>query len=100
MRIVRYFMLLCTIVLLTAALDRAAATRSNAAMKQAATAFLAGLDATQRAAAQFTFADAERLNWHFIPRERRGLPFKQMMPAQRDLAKALLQAGLSQRGLL
>jgi hypothetical protein len=69
-------------------------------MKDSADAFLAGLEPVQRSKAQFTFADAERLDWHFIPRARHGLPFKEMTPAQRDLARGLLQAGLSQRGVL
>jgi hypothetical protein len=40
------------------------------------------------------------LNWHFVPRERRGLPLKDMTGAQRALAKALLEAGLGARGYL
>jgi hypothetical protein len=40
------------------------------------------------------------LNWHFIPRERRGLPLKEMTEAQRARARGLLEAGLSQRGIL
>jgi hypothetical protein len=76
-----------------------AALRANAAMARAATAFLAELTGDQRGRARFEFADAERLNWHFIPRERRGLPLKDMTQAQRDLARALLRAGVSQRGL-
>jgi hypothetical protein len=48
----------------------------------------------------FEFADAERLNWHFVPRERRGLPLKEMNETQRAAARRLLQAGLSQRGYL
>jgi Protein of unknown function (DUF3500) len=100
MRVVRYTVLLCVLVLLTAAVDGIVARRGGAAMKQAADAFLAGLEPAQRSRAQFAFTDAERLNWHFVPRERRGLPLKEMTSAQRDLARALLQAGLSQRGLL
>lgn len=100
MRVVHYTVLLSVAVLLTAAVDRVLARRGALAMKHAADAFLAGLEPAQRTKAQFEFADAERLNWHFIPRERRGLPLKEMTPAQRDLARALLQAGLSQRGLL
>ena len=43
-------------------------------------------------------AGAERTNWHFIPRERAGLPIKEMTQQQRLLAHALLATGLSQRG--
>jgi hypothetical protein len=100
MRVAQYTVLLSVVVLLTAAVDRVLTGRGAVAMKHAAEAFLAGLQPEQRTKAQFDFAAAERLNWHFIPRERRGLPLKQMTPAQQDLARALLQAGLSQRGLL
>lgn len=67
-------------------------------MAAAAANFLAVLTPEQQAKAQFTFADAERENWHFIPRARLGLPVKEMTPAQRTLAHALLATGLSQRG--
>jgi hypothetical protein len=80
--------------------DDSAARRGTDEMARAASAFVAGLTAEQRAKAVFEFDDAERLNWHFIPRERRGLPLKEMTAAQRQLAKALLEAGLGQRGYL
>ena len=68
-------------------------------MAEAATNFLAALAPAQRRQAQFEFKEDERLNWHFIPRARQGLPFKEMTPAPRPLAQALLAAGLSSRGL-
>ena len=46
----------------------------------------------------FEFGAAERLNWHFIPRERKGVPFKEMNDAQRKLAHALIRTGLSKTG--
>jgi hypothetical protein len=77
-----------------------AALRSPAEMVRAAKTFLDGLTPEQRGKAVFAFEDAERLNWHFIPRDRRGLPLKEMSEAQRTQARALLQSGLSQRGYL
>ena len=71
-----------------------------AGMLEAADAFLASLSAVQRAKAQFAFEDAERLNWHFVPRARRGLSLKEMSAQQRELARGILRAGLSQRGYL
>lgn len=76
------------------------APSASIVMAQAASDFLAELSPEQRARASFPFADAERLNWHFIPRERRGLPLKDMTEPQRAAARRLLQAGLSQRGYL
>src|SRR5688500_28594 len=69
-------------------------------MLAAADAFLASLSAAQRSKALFAFEDAERLNWHFVPRARRGLPLKEMSAEQRELARGILRAGLSQRGYL
>ena len=69
-------------------------------MTECANRFLAGLDAQQRAKAMFPFGADERLNWHYIPRERRGVPLREMTPYQKHLASALLAAGLSQTGYI
>jgi len=69
-------------------------------MSTAADAFLASLSSDQRARATFAFDDEQRLDWHFIPRPRKGLPFKDLDPVQRLLGQALLGAGLGQRGLI
>ena len=71
-----------------------------AELQQAANAFLASLAPAQRSKALFAFEDAERLNWHFVPRARRGLPLKEMSTEQRELARGVLRAGLSRRGYL
>ncbi len=60
--------------------------------------FLGSLDAQQRQAAVFPFNSDERLNWHYVPKERLGLPIKQMDPNQKDLALSLLKTLLSQQG--
>jgi hypothetical protein len=73
---------------------------SSDVMSKAATHFLSALTPEQKAKTTFAFKDDERLNWHFIPRERKGLPLREMTPAQRHLADALLSAGLSQRGFI
>ncbi len=62
--------------------------------------FLAALRPEQRATTVIPMTDKERLNWHLIPRERRGLPLKEMNHAQRHLAHGLLSAALSHRGYL
>lgn len=59
---------------------------------------VSALTPEQQARACFQFADAERENWHFIPRERKGLPLKDMTPQQELLAHALLNTGLGFRG--
>jgi len=60
--------------------------------------FLDSLDDAQKQKATFKFDDAERLNWHFIPRERKGLSIKEMTPAQRSLAFGLVASGLGSSG--
>jgi len=67
-------------------------------MLAAANAFLSSLTPAQQKKAVFSFDDRERENWHFVPRSRQGLPLKEMSPAQKDLAIALLRTGLSARG--
>lgn len=67
-------------------------------MAEAANAFLAALPEEKRAKALFEFKDDERLNWHFVPKARKGLPLKEMEPHQQALAHALLSSGLSHRG--
>ena len=52
--------------------------KTGMAMAIAANGFLASLSPTQKTSATFKFDDAERLNWHFIPRERKGLPLKSL----------------------
>ena len=69
-------------------------------MTECASRFLAALDANQRGKATFPFDVEERMNWHFIPKERKGLPLREMTPYQRHLASALLAAGLSQTGYI
>jgi uncharacterized protein DUF3500 len=78
----------------------AATEKSPATMAGAATQFLAALTADQRQQAAFAFDAAERTNWHYIPRERKGLPIKAMNDGQRKLARELLKSGLSERGYL
>ena len=62
--------------------------------------FLAALDHNQRGKATFPFDADERMNWHFIPKERKGLPLREMSPYQKHVASALLAAGLSQTGYI
>src|SRR5262245_48554093 len=67
-------------------------------MSRAARALLATLDPPQVDKIKFAFNAEERFNWHYIPRTRLGLPFKEMTEKQRDAAFALIKVGLSQKG--
>jgi hypothetical protein len=67
-------------------------------MADAGNNFLAALTPDQKAKAVYEFKDDQRFDWHFIPKPRKGLPFREMSSPQRLLAHALLATGLSQRG--
>lgn len=67
-------------------------------MADAAMNFLAALTPEQRTNAIFTFKDEERFNWHFIPRSRKGLAFREMTLTQQELALVLVHTPLSHRG--
>jgi hypothetical protein len=68
-------------------------------MVDTAKAFLAALSPEAKSKAVFPFDGEERLNWHFIPRERKGISMKEMTPEQDLMAHALLSTGLSARGI-
>jgi hypothetical protein len=74
--------------------------RAGGLMARAADRWLASLTADQKTAASFDFDDKERLNWHFIPRPRKGLAFKEMAPEQRALAFGLIESGVGAEGAL
>src|SRR5258708_23278669 len=69
--------------------------KPGAMMTEAAQNFLASLTPAKRAKAQFAFDDPNRVDWHFIPRARKGLPFKELDSAQARLGHAFLSSGLS-----
>jgi hypothetical protein len=94
-------------LLLTAAYKTA---EPSSVMADAANAFLNSLWNDQKAKVSYAFDDDERLSWHFVPqgvnykqgdREvRKGMPLGAMQPFQRELATALIAAGLSQQGII
>jgi len=71
---------------------------SGERMITAAAQFQKSLTEKQRAQTEFEFDDAERLNWHFIPRERKGLPLKDLEGDALKAAHKLIQSGLSDAG--
>jgi hypothetical protein len=90
------------VVACLAASAAAAGYRAQGApeLVESANTFLASLDAGQAERARFAFSDEERLNWHFIPRERNGLPIKDMMPHQQALVHSMMSAALGYRGVM
>ena len=78
--------------------DKAGARQRRPTMSQMALAFLEKLDAEQKSKAQFPFNSEERLNWHYVPMERKGLHYKAMNADQQKAAHALLLVSLSKSG--
>jgi hypothetical protein len=67
--------------------------------------FVGTLTAEQKGKAVFGFGDKERTNWHFVPYQtkdkkpmRKGLALEDMTAEQKEAAKGLVKAGLSQEG--
>ena len=60
---------------------------ARAGMAGAAAALIAALEPSQRQAVVFPFGHDERMNWHYVPRSRAGLAFKDMRPAGRTAAQ-------------
>ncbi|HIF00258.1 MAG: DUF3500 domain-containing protein [Fuerstiella sp.] len=72
--------------------------RPGVAMAQAATRFVEGLDHSQKLQATFKYDDPERINWHFIPRERKGVGLWDLNGAAAESAQALVRTGLTAAG--
>lgn len=86
----------CAVLLLNVQADPQAA--SGEVMGAAAISFRDGLTEEQRAICTFGFDDPERLNWHFIPRPRKGIPLKELDGEALNRATALIKSGLSESG--
>ena len=67
-------------------------------MADAANALLSELNDKQKSVCQFRLEDPERLNWHFIPRARKGLAFRDLEGKVFQSARSLLAVGLSGAG--
>jgi hypothetical protein len=79
----------------------ASAQTADAAQRiaEAANRFLASLDTAQRLRALIAFESDNRLDWHYIPRNRSGLSLGEMQPAQAAAARALFATVLNDEGL-
>jgi hypothetical protein len=75
-----------------------AAGKDPGGMARAANEFLETLSAKQKDKIQFNFDEDERYNWHYIPKNRKGVPLKELTQAQQKAAMALLHTALSDTG--
>ncbi|MBA4031633.1 MAG: hypothetical protein C0478_12190 [Planctomyces sp.] len=60
--------------------------------------FLQSLSDEQRGLVQFSFDAPERLNWHFIPKPRKGIKLRALTGPARKSAFALMKSGLTETG--
>lgn len=68
-------------------------------MLRATTELIGVLTEEQKKKALHDYTSDERFNWHFIPRERKGLPLKDLQDEQRTKVIALLTASLTETGV-
>jgi hypothetical protein len=98
-RLVSLLLLLTgALVALVVPLVNAAAPALGPAMAEAATKLLASLTPEQKQKISFSLEDAHRVEWFYVPLARKGVPLKEMTPAQRDLVHGLLRVGLGAAG--
>jgi len=84
------------IVRATALPERSRASRAD--MAGLASDLLETLDDAQRRTAQWPFDDAERFNWHYVPRARAGVPIEAMGAQAKAAVHDLLRHALSEVG--
>lgn len=65
------------------------------AIATAATRWLAALPADARRRSAFAFGDAQRQDWHYVPRRREGVAYKDMPTPARTAMHELMSATLS-----
>ena len=90
-------------VVLVAAEDEAIESPAQAvseSTRSAATALLAALSDEQKKLAQYEIKAPLRKDWHFVPRERKGLMLGDMTTEQKALVHNLMQTALSDSGYL
>jgi hypothetical protein len=87
-----------TLLRATALPETAGGRASRRTMAALAGAFVETLSDAQRDQASWAFEDAERFNWHYVPRERAGVPIQKMSAASKAALHDLLRHALSETG--
>lgn len=101
MKLLQTLSSLTAFAILSCAFDSANAQQAvspGQAMAAAASRFMEVLDHSQKLQVRFDYDDSERLNWHFIPRERKGVGLWDLNGAARDAANGLVESGLTAAG--
>ncbi len=91
--------LLAPVILVAAGFSYLRVTATGVDMTKAADRFVKSLSEPNRAKALMAYEAPQRLDWHFIPKPtRKGLQIKEMSEPEREAARALLAAALSEAG--
>ncbi|QSA96577.1 DUF3500 domain-containing protein [Methylococcus sp. EFPC2] len=99
MRVLFFVVVLMSLAFEVMALDQPHASAGAAArMRAAAEHVLATLPEPARSKALRPFDDRDRYDWHYIPRERKGVSFKDLDANGRAAVHALLKQALSAAG--
>ncbi len=69
-------------------------------MSEAANAFLASLSPELKAKGAMEFESDLRHDWHYVPKERKGISLKELDKKQKDLVHELLDSAMSRKGLI
>jgi len=80
------------------AFGKASSQAAIDAMTETAKRFLDTLDSNQAAMAMMAFGDDERSNWAYVPKDRLGVPLKDLNQSQRGLVHDVLKSLLSESG--
>jgi len=92
-------LLLLTLTTLAAAHEAPhASARAAENMRAAADKLLGVLSAAERTQAQRAFADRDRIDWHYTPRNRNGIALKALDARAREAVHELLRQALSAAG--
>ena len=90
--------MVAVVVGLVALATRGESAPLPASLLPATEAFLHSLSPEGRAQAVLPFNSEERMNWHYVPKDRLGIPYRAMNEEQRGKAMAMLKAALSDSG--
>ena len=71
---------------------------SRTAMADLVAVFVDSLSEAQRRRTLWPFDEGERFNWHYVPRERAGLPVQEMSATSKSTLHELLRYALSEAG--
>ena len=91
-------MKLSSLVSCTLLCIHALVSTASADLLSASTEFLDSLSEEQIERVVLPFDSEERLNWHFIPKDRIGVNLKELSDEQDTLMLNIVRAGLSEEG--